>query len=60
LPGVAHSGCDRRVAVAGVGAVLCRVAVGERTNTVSVTNAGSGSVTVLGGRACSGRVRSGC
>jgi YVTN family beta-propeller protein len=55
-----HRGCGRQAAVAGVGVSPRRVAVDEQTNTVYVTNAGSDSVTILDGRTCNGRVRSGC
>jgi YVTN family beta-propeller protein len=55
-----HRGCGRRAAVAPVGYSPRRVAVDERTNTIYVTNAGSNSVTMLNGRTCNGRVRTGC
>jgi DNA-binding beta-propeller fold protein YncE len=55
-----HKGCRRRAAVASVGLSPRRVAVDELTNTVYVTNAGSNTVTMLNGRTCNGRVRSGC
>jgi DNA-binding beta-propeller fold protein YncE len=55
-----HAGCDRRAAIAPVGLSPRRVAVDESTNTVYVTNAGSNTVTMLNGRTCNGRVRSGC
>jgi YVTN family beta-propeller protein len=55
-----HSGCDGPVAYAAVGISPRRVAVDEVTNTIYVTNAGSNSVTMLDGRTCNGRVRTGC
>jgi len=55
-----HRGCGGHAAVANVGSSPRRVAVDELTNTVYVTNAGSNSVTILNGRTCNGRVRSGC
>ena len=55
-----HTGCGKRAAVAFVGSSPRRVAVDELTSTVYVTNAGSNSVTMLNGRTCNGRVRTGC
>jgi YVTN family beta-propeller protein len=55
-----HTGCGQRAAVASVGLSPRRVAVDELTNTIYVTNAGSNSVTMLDGRTCNGRTRSGC
>jgi YVTN family beta-propeller protein len=55
-----HTGCGRRAAVAPVGASPRRIAVDERTNTIYVTNAWANTVTMLNGRTCNGRVRTGC
>jgi DNA-binding beta-propeller fold protein YncE len=55
-----HSGCGRPAPAIPVGISPRRVAVDELTNTVYVTNAGSDSVSMLDGRTCNGRVRTGC
>ena len=55
-----HSGCGAPAPALPVGISPRRVAVDELTNTVYVTNAGSDSVSMLNGRTCNGRVRTGC
>jgi DNA-binding beta-propeller fold protein YncE len=55
-----HGGCGRIGVQARVGLSPRRVAVDEVTNTVYVTNALSNSVTMLNGRTCNGRIRTGC
>ncbi len=55
-----HTGCSQKAALAPVGVSPRRVAVDELTNTIYVTNAGSNTVTMLNGRTCNGRVRTGC
>jgi len=55
-----HTGCRQHAPQAPVGLSPRRVAVDEVTSTVYVTNAGSNTVTILDGRTCNGRARSGC
>jgi DNA-binding beta-propeller fold protein YncE len=55
-----HSGCGSPAPALPVGVSPRRVAVDEDTNTVYVTNAGSDSVSMLNGRTCNARVRTGC
>lgn len=55
-----HSGCAAPAPQLPVGISPRRVVVDPLTNTVYVTNAGSDSVSMLNGRTCNGRVRTGC
>jgi YVTN family beta-propeller protein len=53
-------GCKRRPATVNVGETPGGIAVDERTNTIYVTGETSNDVSVIDGKTCNARVRSGC
>jgi len=58
--GTVQTGCSQAAAAVPVGVSPRRVVVDPATNTIYITNAFSNSITMLDGRTCDGKVRSGC
>ena len=54
------TGCGRRPATVSVGSFPGGIAVNARTHTIYVTGQASNDVSVIDGRTCNGKVRSGC
>ena len=54
------TGCGRRPATVSVGRYPGGIAVNARTDTIYVTGQASNDVSVIDGRTCNGKVRSGC
>ena len=54
------TGCGRRPATVSVGSFPGGIAVNARTDTIYVTGQASNDVSVIDGRTCNGKVRSGC